>query len=306
VGALLGSLSDMLRRTLDQRIRIEAVVATDCPPCLADPGQLESALLNIAINARDAMPQGGSLSFSARPCTALPDALRGELPGAAPMADDYVAIAIRDSGSGMPESVKERAFEPFFTTKEVGRGTGLGLSTVYGFAKQSNGSVTLDSAPGEGTTVTLFIPRVREAAASSRRSERGSSGVPNGLHVMVVEDEPEVLRVVQAFLAGWGCEVTPCSSAEQALALLQLPATRADLLISDVVLGAGMRGTELAAQARTLRPQLAALLMSGYSSELLDAEKAPDDTSPELLHKPFTREDLAGAISRALAALPAH
>ena len=156
LSALLGSLSDMLRRTLDQRIRIEAVVATDCPPCLADPGQLESALLNIAINARDAMPQGGMLSFSAKPCLELPAALHGELPGA--HAQDYVAIAIRDSGSGMPESVKERAFEPFFTTKEAGRGTGLGLSTVYGFAKQSNGGVTLDSAPGEGARFTLTLP----------------------------------------------------------------------------------------------------------------------------------------------------
>jgi PAS domain S-box-containing protein len=300
MGALLGSLSDMLRRTLDQRIRIEAVVATDCSPCLADPGQLESALLNIAINARDAMPQGGSLSFSARSCNELPAALHGELPGA--HAQDYVAIAIRDSGSGMPESVKERAFEPFFTTKEAGRGTGLGLSTVYGFAKQSNGGVTLDSAPGEGTTVTLFIPRMRETAVSSQRGERGPSGVPGGLNVMVVEDEPEVLRVVQAFLSGWGCEVTPCSSAEQALALLQLPATQADLLISDVVLGPGMRGTELATRARALRPELALLLMSGYSSELLDSEKAPTDASPELLRKPFTRDDLAGAIARAMRA----
>jgi CheY-like chemotaxis protein len=213
-----------------------------------------------------------------------------------------VAIAIRDTGTGMPDAIKERAFEPFFTTKEAGRGTGLGLSTVYGFAKQSNGAVTLDSAPGEGTTVTLFIPRMREATAGAKRGERGSSGVPAGLNVMVVEDEPEVLRVVQAFLAGWRCAVTPCSSAEQALALLQASDTQVDLLISDVVLGAGMRGTELVAQALELRPGLAVLLMSGYSSELLESEKLVTDASPELVRKPFTRDGLAGAIGRALGA----
>jgi PAS domain S-box-containing protein len=296
--ALLGSLADMLRRTLDQRIVIGVDLDADCPPCLADPGQLESALLNIAINARDAMPEGGHLTFSARPAAVLPPELRDARggDGALLAPADYVAIAITDTGSGMPDSVKARAFEPFFTTKEAGRGTGLGLATVYGFAVQSKGTVTIDSSPGQGTTVTLFIPKVRSVAAGSARGKARGSQLPPGLKVLAVEDEPEVLRVVQAFLAGWGCEVTACSSAEQALAVLQAGDTPFDLLLSDVVLGPGMRGTELGRRAKALHPALPVLLMSGYSSELLAAEREALAGTPELLRKPFTRSELSAAI----------
>ncbi len=296
VAGMLQSLADMLRRTLDQRIRIE-VQASDCPPCLADPGQLESALLNVAINARDAMPDGGSLSFIAERRRVLPLALRGELADA-----EYVTIAIRDSGTGMPDDVKERAFEPFFTTKEAGRGTGLGLSTVYGFAKQSKGAVTIDSAIGQGTTITLFLPIDALAAETAARRKSTSTGVPPGLKVLLVEDEPEVLRVVQAFLTGWSAEVTPCGTAEQALVLLQDPAARFDLLLSDVVLGPGMRGTELVARARELRPELACLLMSGYASDLRRGEPSLADAMPDLLRKPFMREELAAAIAKVIPA----
>ena len=164
--ALLNSLADLLRRTLDQRISI--VLDADDVLCLADPGQLESALLNIAINARDAMPPGGTLLVHlpapSAPCPSGMDVDAGE-----PAADGYVGIAITDSGSGMPAAVKERAFEPFFTTKEAGRGTGLGLSTVYGFARQSSGAVRLASAPGAGTTVTLYLPRVRRGRIRAHR-----------------------------------------------------------------------------------------------------------------------------------------
>ena len=147
VGQLLHSLADMLRRTLDQRIHIEVDVAPDCPPVLADPGQLESALLNIAINARDAMREGGTLRFAAQPCSALPAEVRNNLDDPSAPEDGFVAIAISDTGSGMPEAVKQRAFEPFFTTKEAGRGTGLGLSTVYGFVRQSQGRAVRWTAP---------------------------------------------------------------------------------------------------------------------------------------------------------------
>ncbi len=304
VGAMLGSLADMLKRTLDQRIRIVVEVAPGCPPCTADPGQLESALLNIAINARDAMPQGGELLFRARQCEQLPAALHRELAeslGTMPQAGDYVEIAISDTGSGMPEAVKERAFEPFFTTKEVGRGTGLGLSTAYGFARQSKGGITIDSMLGHGTTLTLYLPRVRQARAARAGAGGATSDVPPGLKVLLVEDEPEVLRVVQAFLSGWQCEVTALRSAEQALALLQAEDARFDLLLSDIVLGPGMRGTELAARARERHPAMAVLLMSGYASDLLAGEPDSGAGQPELLRKPFTREMLAGAITRARA-----
>ena len=161
LGVLLNSLADMLRRAVDQHIRIEVEVAPSCAPVLADPGQLESALLNIAINARDAMPDRGGLRFGARPCAELPLDIRNEPDAPSAAGDAFVVISITDTGAGagMPEEVKERSFEPFFTTKEVGRGTGLGLSTVYGFVKQSRGAIALKSRPGTGTRLTLFDPQ---------------------------------------------------------------------------------------------------------------------------------------------------
>ncbi|MES2952466.1 MAG: PAS domain S-box protein [Pseudomonadota bacterium] len=296
VGALLGSLAGMLRRTLDQRIRIDVEVAPDCPLVQADPGQLESALLNIAINARDAMPEGGVLRFSARPCEVLPTAIRSELESKD--SRSFVAIGITDTGCGMPDAVRDRAFEPFFTTKEVGRGTGLGLSTVYGFAKQSHGAVTMDSAPGAGTMVTLYLPPPRGAVSPGFTADRVDIAIPTGLRVLLVEDDLEVREVVRAFLAALGCSVTEAINGEQALLALG-PDAGHDLLLSDIALGTGMRGTELALQAQQRFPKLAVLLMSGFSSELLDADRdSPQEW--ELLRKPYGRDELAGAITRVL------
>jgi PAS domain S-box-containing protein len=300
VPALLDSLADMLRRTLDQRIRIEVHTPSPCPPCLADAGQLESALLNIAINARDAMPAGGTLSFSGQLCHTLPPELRGDFDLSAEQPDSFVAISVTDTGGGMSDTVKERAFEPFFTTKEAGRGTGLGLSTVYGFVKQSHGAVTLTSAQGVGTTITLFIPRFAECASEGDEAEASVDAIPPGLKVLLVEDEPEVRAVALRFLDVLGCEVTPCASAEQALPYLETGAGF-DLLLSDIALGPGMRGTELAREAQARLPQMAVLLMSGFSAELLDtSQNAP--LSWELLGKPYSRDELKHAIARALQA----
>ena len=290
--ALLHSLTDMLRRTLDQRLTI--TLDAQAVYCLADPGQLESALLNVAINARDAMPQGGTLAITCRAVDALLAVSSPEGPSV-PAARGYVAIAISDTGTGMPEAIRERAFEPFFTTKEAGRGTGLGLSTVYGFATQSGGTVALDSSPGAGTTVTLYLPRVDAPAAPSAAPEGARPGqLPPGLRVLLVEDDAEVRQVVQAFLAAMGCEVLACASAEDALVVLDSD-TPVNLLLSDVVLGAGMRGTELAEVARVQLPGLPVLLMSGYSSDLLDGQH-----EWELLPKPYTRAALEQAMLRAL------
>ncbi|MBC7955240.1 MAG: GAF domain-containing protein [Cytophagales bacterium] len=298
VPALLDSLADMLRRTLDQRIRIEVHTPTPCPPCLADAGQLESALLNIAINARDAMPTSGTLSFSGQMCHGLPPELRGDFELGAEKPDAYIAITVTDTGAGMSDSVKERAFEPFFTTKEAGRGTGLGLSTVYGFVKQSRGAITLTSAPGEGTTVTLYIPRFTEHESVSDSLDGHTSALPRGLSVLLVEDEPEVRAVALKFLDTLGCVVTACASAEQALPHLTADAGF-DLLLSDIALGPGMRGIELAREAKTRLPQLAVLLMSGFSAELIDTSQTTP-LSWELLAKPYSREELGHAIARAL------
>jgi PAS domain S-box-containing protein len=291
VAALLGSLTGMLRRTLDQRIALRLDASADCPPCLADPGQLEAALLNVAINARDAMPEGGTLSFYCRALDAPPAALRNELD----LDTAYIAIAVADTGTGMPEAVRERAFEPFFTTKEAGRGTGLGLSTVYGFAKQSNGAVMLDSAVGAGTTVTLVLPQFHTQRERGGRGDEAGAEVPAGLRVLLVEDDAEVRAVVLRFLDALGCRVSAAVDAEQALAALDADVAAFDLLLSDIALGSGMRGTELARLARQRRPQLPVLLMTGFASGVVD-------TPPgfELLRKPYTRVELAQAISRVL------
>jgi signal transduction histidine kinase len=299
-GGMLHSLAGMLRRTLDQRIRIEVEVPPGCPPVMADPGQLESALLNIAINARDAMPEGGTLRFSAEPCAALPAEVRNELDDPSAPEDGFVALAIADTGTGMPDEVRERAFEPFFTTKEAGRGTGLGLSTVYGFVKQSRGAVAIDSAPGAGTTLTLYIPRPWATAVPGPENAAVAEAVPPGLRVLMVEDDAEVRSVVRTFLDTLGCAVTAAASGEQALLALG-PGASYDLLLTDIALGPGMRGTQLAAEAQKRFPEMAVLLMSGYSSELLEADR---DSPPawELLRKPYTREELARAITRVIAA----
>ena len=300
VAQLLRSLADMLRRTLDQRIRIEVDVDVDCPPLLADPGQLETALLNIAINARDAMREGGTLRFAAAPCAALPVEVRNNLDDPSAPDDGFIAIAISDTGCGMPESVKQRAFEPFFTTKEVGRGTGLGLSTVYGFVRQSKGALWLDSAPDAGTTLTMYLPRPWDSEVRPDDAAEPAQDLPTGLKVLLVEDDAEVREVVRRFLESLACEVTLTASAEQALLALG-PEAEFDLLLSDIALGAGMRGTRLAQLAQARLPRMAVLLMSGYSAELLDADReAP--LSWELLRKPYSRGELAQAMARLMAA----
>jgi PAS domain S-box-containing protein len=286
-------LAELLRRTLDARIHIEVAIEPETPACRADPGQLESALVNIAINARDAMPDGGTLSFRARRCDEAPVAVDREA-----WRGGGVALSVADTGTGMSEAVLARAFEPFFTTKEAGRGTGLGLATVYGFAHQSRGGVALDSRPGQGTTVTLYLPSADEPVSTvAAAPERGAVALPTGLSVLLVEDEPEVLRVVQTFLTGWGCQVLACSRAEAALEALRPGGTPFDLLLSDVVLGPGVRGTDIAERARALRPGLSVLLMSGYAP---DAAAPADGGAWPLLRKPFTREQLAQAIAALL------
>jgi signal transduction histidine kinase len=301
LAGLLGSLADMLRRTLDQRIVIHVEVAEGCPEVLVDPSQLESALLNIAINARDAMTEGGALTFRAWPCTELPSAARAELGDALEPGRGYVGISIADNGSGMPEAVKERAFEPFFTTKEHGRGTGLGLSTVYGFVKQSHGAVTLDSAAGVGTTLTLYLPVHRDAAPVDAGESNAAPGeLPTGLRVLLVEDDPEVRHVVARFLDALGAHTEEAASAEEALRVLDDSLEPFDVLLSDIALGTGMRGTDLAMHAQARDPSIAVLLMSGFSAELLEVDRSAPP-SWELLRKPYTRQELAAALARVTA-----
>ena len=298
VGAMIASLADMLQRTFDQHVRIEIDVVP-ATFCLADPGQLESALLNLAINARDAMPAGGRLSFSCGVVDRLPGDVAEELAPLLP--GGYVEIGVADTGVGMAEAVRERAFEPFFTTKELGRGTGLGLSTVYGFVKQSRGAIRLHSAPGTGTRLTLTLPRFADAAGPATAPRHRSTALPRGLKVLLVEDETEVRNVVRKYLRSLGCVVTGFANGEQALASLAEAGAAADhdLLLSDIALGVGMHGTELARRVQARLPNAAVLLMSGYAPEMLGADVAPV-VAADLLRKPFDREQLAAAITRAI------
>ncbi len=306
---LLRSLGDMLRRTLDQRIAIEHedhLANDDDQQCavVADPGQLESAMLNIAINARDSMPGGGALRFGCNICEDLPNEVRWELLNSGRVASDFVALSISDTGCGMSAAVRARAFEPFFTTKEMGRGTGLGLSAVHGFVKQSRGAITIDSVVDAGTVVTLYLPRPtgneRPAVPEDRGGTTGS--VPVGLRALLVEDDAEVRNVIRTFLVALGCEVSAAVNGEEALQLL-MPGAMFDVLVTDIALGAGIRGTQLASEAQRRFPQLAVLLMSGFSSELLDADRdSPSDW--ELLRKPCSRSELTNGVAKAIGDRP--
>lgn len=265
---------------------------------MARPGgrdPIRAVILNLAINARDATAAGGSLTIETSNVTLSQAQSRPEEPA----PGDHVLVSVSDTGTGMSDAVLEKAFEPFFTTKEAGRGTGLGLSTVYGFVKQSKGAIAIDSAPGAGTTVTVYIPIAQHASGTPEQADHAGE-IPPGLRVLLVEDDAEVRAVVHTFLDTLGCKVTSCASAEQALPTLA-PEAPFDLLLSDIVLGAGMRGTRLAAQAQQLVPSLGVLLMSGFAAELLDADR---DSPPswELLRKPCTREELARAMAKALEA----
>ncbi|MDH5541167.1 MAG: PAS domain S-box protein, partial [Rhizobacter sp.] len=293
VAALLHSLAGMLGRTIGDQIRIEVHAPSSNLKCLADAGQLESALLNIAINARDAMPDGGILTFSSASGSAPADV--GAVDGP---RSRFVGISVRDTGCGMSEAVRERAFEPFFTTKAAGKGTGLGLSTVYGFVTQSKGHLKVDSAPGRGTTVTIYLPQLDADDASTDASDALPDATPRGLQVLLVEDDPDVRGVALGFLAALHCEVSAHADAESALAELRAGAP-CDLLFSDVMLGPGLDGVQLAEQARQLRPTLAVLLCTGYAEPLAEGGLDHAGRWP-LLGKPYTREAMKAAMSKAL------
>jgi PAS domain S-box-containing protein len=299
VHQLLASLADILRRTLGAHIDVSAVVDDGLPSVKADPGMLDMALLNLAVNSRDAMPDGGRLVLSAT--------LAEVDPGAAARDDDlapgrYVRIAVTDTGSGMTPDVKARAFEPFFTTKERGKGSGLGLSLVYGFAKQSGGHIVADSDPGLGTSISLYLPTDAAVATqvpsgATDRSYRGGTET-----VLVVEDDDGVREVAVGFLRRLGYRVLEAADAPRALELLERePDT--SLLFSDVVLRGEINGPALAREARSRRPGLRLLFASGYARNAVPWREQFEGV--QLLSKPYRIDQLARALRRALDREPA-
>ncbi len=269
VNKLIEGMRDMFSRTVGPGITIETSLAAELWPTLCDPNQLENALLNLIINARDAMPEGGHIMVETSNCVLADyrgpqiDNLSGRVPNG-----EYVALFVIDTGSGMPPSVIERAFDPFFTTKPIGQGTGLGLSMIYGFVQQSGGHVLLRSAEGHGTTVAVYLPRYQGPYIDAEPIE-GAVHFPQaeaGVVVLLVEDEPAVRLVMADVLADNGYTVLEADTGQSALRHIR-SAARIDLLLSDVGLPGGMNGRQLADAAREQRPSLKVLFVTGYDEQ---------------------------------------
>ncbi len=290
VNLLVREMMRLLHRALREDLDVETVLAAGVWSIEVDQAQLENALINLAVNARDAMPQGGKLTIETAN-TRLDDDYARDFEEVTP--GQYVMIAVTDTGSGMTQEVLERAFDPLFTTKDVGKGSGLGLSMVYGFVKQSGGHVKLYSEPGEGTTVKLYFPRVmtpaqRETAEPPREIPAG-----HGL-VLLVEDDPAVRASVIRSLETAGYIVKAAEAGTEAIALVE-HGLRPDLLLADVVLPGGMSGREVSAAVTALAPGCRTLYMSGYTDNAI-VHQGRLDSGVVLLSKPFTRQALAAKI----------
>jgi len=294
---LIDSMQRMLWRTLREDIEIRIALAPDLWPAFADPGQLESAILNLAINARDAMPDGGGLSISTAN-VAVDEHYRDRYPEVTP--GNYILIAVTDTGEGMAPEVLARAFEPFFTTKDVGKGSGLGLSMVYGFMKQSNGHVSIYSEVGLGTTVRLYLPAHSTMPADLTVARAGAEGEPprGSESILVTEDDPFVRAYVVSALEELGYRVIAAEDAREALTQLTQGA-EVDVLFTDIVMPGGMNGWELAERAQQIRPGLKLLFTSGYALETLVARgRIHPDTA--ILNKPYRRPELARRLREVL------
>ena len=289
---LIAGMAGLIRQTVGPGVAVELQMGEGIWPVLCDPNQLENVLLNLAINARDAMAEDGRLAFSARN-THLPEARLIGHDGSKP--GDYVEIAVADTGIGMDAATRDRAFEPFFTTKPIGQGTGLGLSQAYGFVRQSNGLVWLDSAPGQGTTVRMFLPRhapAPELAAEAPPRREQPDDAAAGEVVLLVEDEADVRAITAEHLRLLGYAVFEAASGPAALLALRNMA-RVDALVTDVGLPGGMNGRQVADAAREQRPGLPVLFITGYAGAVLEGQLAP---GMAVIGKPFSLESLVAAV----------
>ncbi|GAN77020.1 PAS domain S-box protein [Acidisphaera rubrifaciens] len=294
---LVSGMAELLARTLGETISLETVQGAGLWRVEADPNQLESAILNLAVNARDAMPDGGRLTIETTN-THLDRAYAADHAEVQP--GQYVLISVSDTGIGMDRETVGRVFEPFFTTKEVGRGTGLGLSMVYGFVKQSGGHVKIYSEPGEGTTVKIYLPRLVGEAAESPTGEE--SHAPEGTRnetVLVVEDDEDVRSYSVEMLRELGYRVLEARDGPAALRLLEREGAAIDLLFSDVVLPGGLNGEQLSRQARRLVPGLRVLFTTGYARNAI-VHHGRLDSGVQLITKPFTFRELAARVREVL------
>jgi PAS domain S-box-containing protein len=300
INQLVRRLDGLLRRSLGEHIEIRLSLADSLGHATVDPTQLEVAILNLAVNARDAMPDGGKLAVE----TANADLNAHDTqPGDGVAPGPYVSISVTDTGTGMSRETLTKVFDPFFTTKELGKGTGLGLSMVYGFVKQSNGHVKIHSEIGRGTTVRLYLPRSTETAeqisipSAPAEISRGSETI------LVVEDDDMVRSYVQSQLAALGYNVLIAHDGQEALDILR-GTTPVDLLFTDIVMPGGLNGAELVADALRLRPTLKSVYTSGYAESLVSSHRPPGD-DVALLQKPYMLRDLAAILRKVLDARPA-
>ncbi|HEX2583990.1 MAG TPA: PAS domain S-box protein [Steroidobacteraceae bacterium] len=285
---------ELVKTTAGEGIEIKLDLDADLWPVSADAGQLENAILNLIVNSRDAMPNGGSLMLSARNVKPDPMFFRTH-PDL--VAGDYVMITVRDTGSGIPPQLLSRVFEPFFTTKDAGKGSGLGLSIVHGFTQQSGGTVTVNSETNKGTAVSIYLPRDREVISPEQNIVPESKLVPGGHEtILVVEDDTDLRATTTLALESLGYNVVEASNSAAALQLLKTPA-RIDVLFTDVFMPGGMMGSELATRARECKPQIQVLYTTGYGMEELRNDAGNHLMPPEdLLLKPYRSEELAHKI----------
>lgn len=290
---VLTEMDGLLRRTLGEHIEINVVLSAGLWSAMVDPAQLESATLNLCLNARDAMPQGGRLTIETANVR-LDAEYTSQHPDVQP--GDYVMVAVSDTGYGIESGLLERVFEPFFTTKEPGKGTGLGLSMVYGFLKQSRGHVSIYSEIGQGTTVKLYLPKAAgEEPEVSKRGESLNSGT--GI-ILLVEDDALVRGYTHMQLTSLGYQVIEACNAGEALDVLRSP-QELDLLFTDVVMPGGMNGKQLAVEAKNLRPELPVLFVSGYTDNAI-VHHGRLDPGVQLLTKPYFKADLAQRVAQAI------
>jgi len=300
VNALIVDAARLLRPTLGEQIEIESMLSPDSAPALIDPSQLSTAILNLALNARDAMPDGGKLTLETKNVV-LDDDYAGMNNDVT--AGDYVMIAVSDTGTGIPANLIEKVFEPFFTTKDVGKGSGLGLSMVYGFVKQSNGHIKIYSEEGHGTTVKLYLPQAAGVAgvAHAQAAEAGLPTFERGdKSILIVEDDALVREYVVTQIGNLGYKTLAASNATEALAIINGP-DLIDLLFTDVIIPGGMNGRQLANEALLRRPELKVLYTSGYTENAI-VHHGRLDAGVLLLPKPYLSSDLAQMIRTALTA----
>ena len=286
-GELVSGMLDMLRRALGETVAIHDSLPASVWPVSVDAAQLENALINVAINARDAMPGGGDRTIEAG--NVLLDEEYSKL-HADVVPGEYVLLEVSDNGEGMPPEIRDQAFEPFFTTKETGKGSGLGLSMVYGFVKQSHGHVAIYSEPGQGTTIKIYLPRSTDSPGQADLGDDDPAPPKGAERILVVEDDNDVREVAAAMLAGHGYDVIEAVDGDDALDKLRASG-RIDLLFTDVVLPGSMNGNELAKAAERIRPGVKTLFTTGYAKNAVVHDGRLDE-GVELISKPYRKVDL--------------